>query len=83
MGRIGAPLYFPDISTWGFNLIPKLKEPIGGRRLATREDIDDAVCQYVIRFTSGAESAETDGIEYLPHRSQHVVTEAGDYIEGL
>ncbi|GFY05568.1 uncharacterized protein TNCV_4370771 [Trichonephila clavipes] len=66
-----------------FDLIPKIKEPIRGRRFATREDIANAVRQQVTRFTHGAASAEADGIQRLPHRWQCVVTVAGDYIEGL
>ncbi|GFR07309.1 uncharacterized protein TNCT_88081 [Trichonephila clavata] len=37
------PLYSPDISPCDFDLIPKIKDPIRGRRLATREDIANAV----------------------------------------
>ncbi|GFW39247.1 zinc finger protein 624 [Trichonephila clavipes] len=58
-------------------------EPIHGRRFATQEDIANAVCQQVTRFTHGAANAEADGIQRLPHRWQRVVTVAEDYIEGL
>ncbi|GFT75369.1 uncharacterized protein TNCV_968041 [Trichonephila clavipes] len=59
-------------------------EPIPGRRFATREDIANAVLQtQVTRFTHSAANAEANGIQHLPHRQQHVVTVAGDYIKGL
>ncbi|GFW65576.1 uncharacterized protein TNCV_3549991 [Trichonephila clavipes] len=66
-----------------FDLIPKIKEPIRGRRFATREDIPNAVRQQVTRFTHGVANAEVVGIQRLPHRWQRVMTVAGDYIEGL
>ncbi|GFY35755.1 uncharacterized protein TNCV_4841321 [Trichonephila clavipes] len=62
-----------------FDLIPKIKEPIRGRWFTTREDIANAVRQQVTRFTHGAENAEADDIQRLPHRWQRVVTVAGDY----
>ncbi|GFW60353.1 uncharacterized protein TNCV_1844331 [Trichonephila clavipes] len=57
--------------------------PMRGRRFATREDIANAVRQHVTLFTHGAANAKADGIQRLPHRWQHVVTVAGDYIDGL
>ncbi|GFW25355.1 uncharacterized protein TNCV_5089201 [Trichonephila clavipes] len=66
-----------------FDLFPKIKEPILGRRFATREDIANVVRQQITRFTHGVANAEADGIQRLPHRWQRVVTVAGDYIEGL
>ncbi|GFR29430.1 uncharacterized protein TNCT_458041 [Trichonephila clavata] len=86
----GSYFDFGDGKNWSihrtlptFHLIPKIKEPICDRRFATREDIANAVCQHVTRFTHGAANAEADGIQRLPHRWQRVVTVAGDYIEGL
>ena len=66
-----------------FDLIPKIKEPIRGRRFATREDIANPVRQQMTRFTHGAANPEADGIQRHPHRWQRVVTVAGDYMEGL
>ncbi|GFT30708.1 uncharacterized protein TNCV_759051 [Trichonephila clavipes] len=83
IGRIGAPPYSPDISPYDFDLIPKIKEPICGRRFATQEDIANSVCQHVSQFTHGVANAEADDIQHLLYRWQHVVTVAGDYIEGL
>ena len=62
------PLCSPSISPCGFDLIPKIKEPLHGRWFATREDIANAVCQQVTRFTLSAANAEADGIQFLPHR---------------
>ncbi|GFV04030.1 uncharacterized protein TNCV_916541 [Trichonephila clavipes] len=53
-----------------FDLIPKIKEPIRGRLFATRKDIANAMRQQVTQFTNGAEKAEADGIQRLPHRWQ-------------
>ncbi|PSN40220.1 hypothetical protein C0J52_12051 [Blattella germanica] len=49
------------------------------RRIATGEDIDNAVCQQMTRFTHGAENSEADGIQRFPHRWQRVVAVSGDY----
>ncbi|GFX68199.1 uncharacterized protein TNCV_1807551 [Trichonephila clavipes] len=73
----------PDISPCDFDLIPKNKEPIRDWWFAAREDIANAVRQQVTQFTHDAANAEADGIQCLPHRWQHAVTVAGDYIEGL
>ncbi|GFX14231.1 uncharacterized protein TNCV_1767251 [Trichonephila clavipes] len=45
-----------------FDLIPKIKEPIRGRRFATREDITNALRQQVTRFTHGEANAVADDI---------------------
>ncbi|GFT09635.1 uncharacterized protein TNCV_4948031 [Trichonephila clavipes] len=66
-----------------FDLIPKIKEPLRGRRFATGEGIANAVRQQVTRFTHGTANAEADGIQRLPRSWQCVVTVAGDYIEDL
>ncbi|PSN37260.1 hypothetical protein C0J52_24790 [Blattella germanica] len=41
--------------------IHNIKEPLHGRRFATREDIANAVRQHMSRFTYGAANAEADG----------------------
>ncbi|GFX86897.1 uncharacterized protein TNCV_2124441 [Trichonephila clavipes] len=71
------PPYSPDISPCDFDLIPKTKETIRGRRFATRENIANAVRQQVTRFTHDAANTEVDGIQCLPHRCQRVVTVVG------
>ncbi|GFR30061.1 regucalcin [Trichonephila clavata] len=74
--------YSSDISPCDFDFIPKIKEPICGRRFTTREDIANSVRQQVTRFTHGPANAKAHGIQRLPHRWQRVVTVSGDYIEG-
>ena len=56
------PPYSPNISPCDFDLIPKIKEPLRGRRHATRENIANAVRQQVTRFTHVVANAESDGI---------------------
>ncbi|GFX19023.1 uncharacterized protein TNCV_323281 [Trichonephila clavipes] len=81
--KIGASTVLPNISPCDFDLIPKIKKPIRGRRFVTREDIANDVHQLVTRFTHNAANAEVDGILCLPYRWQRVVTVAGDYNKGL
>ena len=83
MGRIGAPTVLTRHFACDFDLIRKIKEPLRGRRFATREYIANAVRQQVTRFTHGAAHPEAVGIQRLPHRWQRVGTAAGDYFEGL
>ncbi|GFU69070.1 uncharacterized protein TNCV_4457971 [Trichonephila clavipes] len=71
------------VEALGNNALPyHSAEPIRGRRLATREDIANAVREQVTQFTHDSVNAEADGIQCLPHCWQRVVTVAGDYIEG-
>ncbi|GFT14457.1 uncharacterized protein TNCV_4004271 [Trichonephila clavipes] len=82
-GTTGHPPYSTDISPCDLHLSPKIKEPMRGRRFATREDIANAMHQQVTLFTHGAANTEADSIQCLPHCWHRVVTVAGDYIEGL
>ncbi|GFW23940.1 hypothetical protein TNCV_946241 [Trichonephila clavipes] len=50
-------------TTYGFVIAGSSAEPIGGRRFAAREDIADAMCQQVARFTHDAGNAEAGGIQ--------------------
>ncbi|PSN43651.1 hypothetical protein C0J52_16661 [Blattella germanica] len=61
-----------------FDLIPKLKASLRGRRFHTREDIANAVRHEISRLDNGA----ADGITRLPHRWQRTVDCLGDYFEG-
>ena len=61
------------------DLIPKMKEPLRGIRFRTVPEILQAVGRSIRTInTTGA----AKGILRLPHRSQRVVHNAGDYIEG-
>ncbi|PSN47192.1 hypothetical protein C0J52_07872 [Blattella germanica] len=73
-----------DLKT--FKVVPcvhKIKEPLRGRRFATREDIVITGRQQMTRFTHGEANAEAGGIQRFPHRWQCVVTVGGDYFESL
>ena len=74
------PPYSPDLSPCDYDLIPKLKEPLRGIRFRTVEDVIQATDRSLrtIRRLGSA-----DGIRRLPHRWEHVLRNAGDYIEGL
>ncbi|GFW28912.1 hypothetical protein TNCV_202351 [Trichonephila clavipes] len=71
-GKIGVPTVLCRHFTCDFDLIPKIKEPIRGRRLTTREDIANAVCRQMTRSTQGVANSEVDGIQCLPYRLQRV-----------
>ncbi|GFU48619.1 uncharacterized protein TNCV_1439881 [Trichonephila clavipes] len=81
--KLEHPPYSPNILPCDFDIILKIKEPIGGKRFATREDIVNDVRQQVTRSANGVADAETDGIQCLPLRWQSVVTVVGDYIQAL
>ncbi|GFX83821.1 uncharacterized protein TNCV_350851 [Trichonephila clavipes] len=68
------PPYSPGISPWDFDLFSKIKEPIHGKRLATRKDFANAVHQQVSKFTQDAANTEADCIKHFPHLWQRVVT---------
>ena len=62
-----------------FDLIPKMKEPLGGIRFRTVPGILQAVDRSIRTInTTGA----AKGILRLPHRWQRVIHNAGDYSEG-
>ena len=69
----------PVASVVDFDLIPKMKEPLRGIRFRTVPEILQAVDRSIRTInTTGAAKV----ILRLPHRSQRVVHNAGDYIEG-
>ena len=72
--------YSLDISPCDFDLIPKVKDTLCGRRFKTIPDIIDAVGLSVrtINKTGAAK-----GIMRLPHRWERVLHNIGEYIEGL
>ena len=61
------PLYSPNSLLSDFDLIPKIKKTLHGKRFATLENIANTVHQQVTRFTHGVANAEADGIQHLPH----------------
>ncbi|KDR12840.1 hypothetical protein L798_13263, partial [Zootermopsis nevadensis] len=72
------PPYSPDLSPCDYNLIPKLQQPLRGKRFRTREDISNAVRREMARFGDG----EADGIRRLPRRWQRILDTLGDYFGG-
>ena len=73
------PAYSPDLSPPDFNLFPKLKEPMRGKRYATLEDLSVAVKAQIRSLNNEG----LEGIEKLPQRWESVIRSKGDYIEGL
>ncbi|PSN35492.1 hypothetical protein C0J52_22305 [Blattella germanica] len=78
MGSAVPFLYSPDLSQCDFELIPKLKALLRGRRFHAREDIAHAVQRNIVRLNNGV----ADGISHLPHRWQRAVDCLGNYFEG-
>ena len=79
MESIGAPSILLDLSAWDFDLIPKVKEALHGRRFLIRDDIPATVNQEMSKFTYG----EASDIQHLPHHWQRNVDALWDYFEGL
>ena len=73
------PLYSPDISPCDYDLIPKMKMPMRGKRYRTIEDVKHAA-ERSLRTINRLGSA--NGIQQLPRRWEHLHN-GGDYIEGL
>lgn len=73
------PPYSPDLSPCDFDLIPKLKTPLRGKRFANREDILTAFRREVAHIDA---SRTADGIQRLPHRWERCMEALGDYFEG-
>ncbi|PSN57940.1 hypothetical protein C0J52_00193 [Blattella germanica] len=74
------PPYSPDLSPCDYDLFPKMKEPLRGRRFRTVEDVLQATDRS-IRTIQRLGTA--NGIQRLPHRWERVIHNAGGYIEGL
>jgi hypothetical protein len=63
-----------------FNLFPKLKQPIRGRRFPSLDELSAAVTQAIRQINK---DGVIDGIVKLPRRWDSVIENQGDYIEGL
>jgi histone-lysine N-methyltransferase SETMAR len=61
------PSYSPDLSPCDFDLIPKVKKPLRGKRFADKQDILTAFRRDVAHIS---ESHAADSIHRLPHRWQ-------------
>lgn len=72
--------YSPDMSPPDFDLFPKLKQPMRGRRFPSLEELSAAVTRAIRQMNR---DGVLDGIVKLPRRWDSVIEKQGDYIEGL
>jgi len=73
------PPYSPDMSPPAFDLFPKLKKPLHGKRFRSIEEVSDEVTR-VMRRTNN--EGILTGIQELPKRWTAMIKHTGDYIEG-
>jgi len=74
------PLYSPDMSPPAFDLFPKLKEPLRGKRCRNIAEVSNEVTR-VIRSINN--EGVLTGKQNLPKRWTAVIKHNGDYIDGL
>jgi len=74
------PRYSPDMSPPAFDLFPKLKKPLCGKRFRSTEEVSNEVTQVFRRINN---KGVLTGIQDLPKRWTTVIKHNGDYIEGL
>ena len=70
----------PDMSPPDFELFPKLKESMCGRRFSSLEELSTDFTRAIRHMN---ESGVFDGIIMLPKRWDSVIEKQGDYVEGL
>jgi histone-lysine N-methyltransferase SETMAR len=73
------PTYSPDVSPPHFDLFPKLKKPLRGKRFRSIE-VSNEVTRVIRRINN---EGVLTGIQDLPKRWTAVIKHNGDYIEGL
>jgi len=73
------PPYSADMSTPAFDVFPKFKKPLRGKRFRSIEEVSNEVTR-VIRGINN--EGVLTGIQDLPRRWTAVVKHNGDYIEG-
>jgi len=74
------PLYSPDMSPPAFDLFPKLKKPLRGKRFRSIEEVSNEVTRVIRRINN---EGVLTGTQDLPKRWTAVIKHNGDYIEGL
>ena len=74
------PPHSPDMSPPAFDLFPKLKKLLRGKRFRSIEEVSNEVTRVIRRIN--IEGVLT-GIQDLPKRWTAVIKHNGDYIEGL
>jgi hypothetical protein len=72
-------LYSPDMSPSDFDLFPKLKKPLRGKRFRIIE-VSNEVTRVIRRINN---EGVLTGIQDLPKRWTAVIKHNGDYTEGL
>ena len=77
---MGSVTYSPDMSPPDFDLFPKLKQPMHGRRFSSLEELSTDITQ---AFQHRNKSGVLDGIIMLPKHWDSVIEKQGDYTEGL
>jgi len=74
------PPYSPATSPPDFDLFPKLKKPLRGKRFRSIEEVSNEVTRVIRRINN---EGILTGIQDLPKRWNAVTKHNGDYIEGL
>ena len=74
------PPYSPDMSPPAFDLFPKLKKPLRGKRLRSTEEVSNEVTRVIRRINN---EGVLTGIQDLPKCWAAVIKHIGDYTEGL
>jgi transposase len=74
------PPYSTDISSPAFDLFPKLKKPLRGKRFRTIEEVSNEVTRVIRRINN---EGVLTRIQDLPKRWTAVIKHNVDYIEGL
>ena len=74
------PPYSPDMIPPAFDLFPKLKKPLRGKRFGSIEEVSNEVTPVIGRINN---EGVLTGIQDLPKRWTTVIKHNGDYIEGL
>ena len=74
------PPYSPDLSPPDFELFPKLKKTLRGKRFATIEEASTEVTRVIRQLNS---EGVLSGIQDFPKCWEAVIRKNEDYIEGL
>jgi hypothetical protein len=74
------PPYSPDMSPPDFDLFPKIKKPLRGKRFRSIEEVSNVVTRVIRGINNEGVLA---GIQDLPKRWTAVIKHNGDYIEEL
>jgi hypothetical protein len=69
-----------DMSLTDFDLFPKLKKLLGGKRFRSIEEVSNEVTRVIRRINN---EGVLTGIQDLPKRWIAMIKHNGDYIEGL